>query len=282
MNYRHAFHAGNVADVLKHALLARMLDHLGRKDAPYRFVDTHAGIGLYDLAGEEAGRTGEWQDGIGRLEAPFAADVEAVLEPYRAVLARIRDRFGPSAYPGSPLVALDRMRPGDRAILCELHPEDRLTLAGRVRRDRRAKVLWLDGWVGLGSLVPPPERRGLVLIDPPYEVPGELAAAGRNLLGAVRRWPTGTVALWYPVKDGAGVDALVANVAAALPRPGLRIELTAAKPDGTGLAGSGLLVVNPPWTLEAEARLLLPALAERLDRGGRTETLCRALGPTSG
>ena len=212
------------------------------------------------------------------MDEPFADDVEAVLAPYRAVLARIRDRFGPAAYPGSPLVALGMMRPGDRAILCELHPADRLTLAARLRRDRRAKVLGLDGWVGLGSLVPPPERRGLVLVDPPYEVPGELAAAGRNLLAAVRRWPTGTVALWYPVKDGAGVDALVADLAAQLPRPGLRIELTAGKPDGTGLAGSGLLVVNPPWTLEAEASLLLPALAARLDRGGRTATLCRSLG----
>ncbi len=278
MNYRHAFHAGNVADVLKHALLARMLAHLGRKDAPYRFVDTHAGIGLYDLAGDEASRTGEWREGIGRMEAPFDAEVEAVLSPFRTALARVRERFGPDAYPGSPLLALEAMRPGDRAVFCELHEADRQTLAARLRRDRRAKVLGLDGWVGLGSLLPPPERRGLVLVDPPYEVAGELAVVGRRLLEAVRRWPTGMFALWYPVKDEATLAGMAAEVAAQLTRPGLRIELTAAKPDGTGLAGSGLIVVNPPWTLEAETRLLLPALLARLDRGGRTATTCTALG----
>jgi 23S rRNA (adenine2030-N6)-methyltransferase len=278
VNYRHAFHAGNVADVLKHALLARMLAHLGRKDAPYRFVDTHAGIGLYDLAGDEASRTGEWREGIGRMEAPFDAEVEAVLSPFRTALARVRERFGPDAYPGSPLLALEAMRPGDRAVFCELHEADRQTLAARLRRDRRAKVLGLDGWMGLGALLPPPERRGLVLVDPPYEVAGELAVVGRRLLEAVRRWPTGMFALWYPVKDEATLAGMAAEVAAHLTRPGLRIELTAAKPDGTGLAGSGLIVVNPPWTLEAETRLLLPALLARLDRGGRTATTCTALG----
>lgn len=267
MNYRHAFHAGNFADVMKHVLLTRILLHLARKPTPFRVIDTHAGIGLYDLAGEEAARTGEWRSGIGLMEKPFNPDVEALLAPWRAVLAAIRGRHGPSAYPGSPLVAREMLRPEDRAIFVEKHPEDHARLAARLGRAANAKALRLDGWLALGSFVPPKERRGLVLIDPPFEEAGEFSRCAGRLVRAQGRWPTGIYALWYPVKRAAEVEDLVGSLAAALAVPALRLELNVAPPDGTRLSGSGMIVVNPPWTLAGEAASLLAAWAGRFGGG---------------
>jgi 23S rRNA (adenine2030-N6)-methyltransferase len=219
MNYRHAFHAGNFADVMKHVVLTRVLLHLRRKETPFRVIDTHAGIGLYDLAADEALRTGEWRDGIGRLETPLNPDAEALLAPYREVLARMRQEFGADAYPGSPAIARDALRAGDRAIFVELHPDDGALLARRFNRGR-SKVLHLDGWTALHGLIPPPERRGLVLIDPPYEDRDELVRLAGEVTRAVRKWPTGIFALWYPIKatgpvDGGGVDRRPARKRAA-------------------------------------------------------------------
>lgn len=277
MNYRHAFHAGNFADVVKHAILSRILTHLGLKDAAFRVVDTHAGIGWYDLAGDEAGRTGEWRDGIGRLDAPLADEAEALLAPYRAALAGCRARHGADAYPGSPAIVLSHLRSQDRAIFVEKHPADAALLAERMRRRRGAKVLTLDGWTALGAVIPPPERRGLVLIDPPYEEKGELEAAARHLAAAFRRWPTGILALWYPIKDPGACDRMAAALASRLDREALRLELTTGGA-GPGLAGTGLFVVNPPWTLAEDAARLLPALAERLARGPGATWLVDRLG----
>ncbi|MDB5589830.1 23S rRNA (adenine(2030)-N(6))-methyltransferase RlmJ [Enterovirga sp.] len=275
MNYRHAFHAGNFADVMKHALLCRILLHLGRKEAPYRFIDTHAGIGLYDLGGDEASRTGEWRDGIGRLDEPLDEEAETLLAPYRHALAEVRARYGPSSYPGSPLVARELMRRQDRAILVEKHPEDAALLASTAQAARAGKVLPMDGWTALGSLVPPRERRGLVLVDPPYEELDELARGAGRLARAHRKWPTGILALWYPVKREREVEAALARfveIAAPAPSTALRLELRLEPADDARLTGSGLLVVNPPWTLQGEAEILLGALAERL---GRRRPSCR-------
>jgi 23S rRNA (adenine2030-N6)-methyltransferase len=266
MNYRHAFHAGNFADVMKHALLTRILVHLRLKETPFRVVDTHAGIGRYDLAGEEAERTLEWRAGIGRLDEPFGPDVEALLAPYREVLAAVRERYGATIYPGSPAIVRELLRPADRAVFVEKHPEDGAVLAERFNTVTNAKVMRIDGWMALRGLIPPKERRGLVLIDPPFEEPGELQRAAERLADALRRWPTGIFAFWYPIKSPAEVDAFVAEVARTSGRPLLRTELLVDPPDGVRLAGSGLLLVNPPWKLAEEAGLLLPAFAERLAR----------------
>jgi 23S rRNA (adenine2030-N6)-methyltransferase len=278
MNYRHAFHAGNFADVMKHALLVRLIAYLKRKETPFRIVDTHAGVGLYDLGADEAARTGEWTGGVGRLEEPFAPGVEAILAPYRAVLADVRARHGATAYPGSPAIAREMLRPGDQAVAVELHPADHAALAARYAGAHVMKVLHLDGWTALHSLVPPKERRGLVLVDPPFEEPGELERLPAEILRALRKWPTGIYAGWYPIKDARTVDRALRAFAAS-PRPALRLELLVDRPDDPArLNGCGLVVVNPPWTLADEAALLLPALAERLSRGGYGAFRCDRLG----
>ncbi|GAB6841192.1 23S rRNA (adenine2030-N6)-methyltransferase [Methylorubrum rhodinum] len=280
MNYRHAFHAGNFADVLKHLVLVRVLTYLAAKPKPFRAVDTHAGIGLYDLDADEAGRTGEWHDGIGRLDAPFAPEVEALLAPYREAVAAVRARYGARTYPGSPAIIREALRAGDKGVFVELHPVDAGTLAERYASDSRTKVLHLDGWTALNALIPPPERRGLVLIDPPYEERGEIDRLGTSLLKAVRKWPTGIFLGWYPIKDLSAVDRMAAALDAGLERPALRLDLMIERPDDpTRLSGTGLIVINPPWTLAAEAEIVLPALAERLARGGYGAFRCERLGP---
>ena len=280
MNYRHAFHAGNFADVMKHALLVRIIAYLQRKDTAFRVIDTHAGIGLYDLAASEAGRTGEWADGIGRLDEAFSPEVEEVLAPYRTVVADVRARHGESAYPGSPAILREILRRQDRGVFVELHPADYKVLNQAFNEVANLKVLHLDGWTALHSLIPPKEKRGLVLIDPPYEQPNELERLGGELLAALRKWPTGIYAGWYPVKDLGPVDALAERLDRESPRPGLRLELLVDDPrDPTRLNGSGLFVLNPPWSLKDEAELLLPALAERLSRGGYGAYRCEAFGP---
>ena len=280
MNYRHAFHAGNFADVLKHLVLVRVLAHLAAKPKPFRAIDTHAGIGLYDLDADEAGRTGEWHDGIGRLDAPFAPEVEALLAPYREAVAAVRARYGAATYPGSPAIIREALRAGDKGVFVELHPVDAGTLSQRYASDSRTKVMHLDGWTALNALIPPPERRGLVLIDPPYEERGEIDRLGASLLKAARKWPTGVFLGWYPIKDILGVDRMAAALDAGVERPALRLDLMIERPDDPArLSGTGLVVINPPWRLAAEAELFLPALAERLARDGYGAFRCQRLGP---
>jgi 23S rRNA (adenine2030-N6)-methyltransferase len=280
MNYRHAFHAGNFADVMKHALLARVLAYLQRKDAPVRVIDTHAGVGLYDLAADEAGRTGEWHDGVGRLAEPFEPEVEALLAPYRQILAAVKARHGDMAYPGSPTIIRESLRRQDRGIFVELHPADHAVLAERFNAVTNTKVMHLDGWTALHALVPPKEKRGLVLIDPPYEEVNELERLGGELLKALRKWPNGVFMAWYPVKTVAPIEAVTARLHRESARPGLRLELYVDDPAvATRLNGSGLFVLNPPWILQQEAETLLPALAERLSRQGYGAFRCEAFGP---
>ena len=264
MNYRHAFHAGNFADVLKHVLLARMLVYLVRKPAPLRYIDIHAGIGRYDLAGSEAARTGEWRQGIGRVLAEHPPEaVGSLLAPYLDAVGPRGEDGRPLLYPGSPAIAQAILRPEDRLLLCELHPDDVAALRAGMRRDRRVTILASDGYQALKAAVPPPERRGLVLLDPPFEDRAEWDHMTAAFVEAYRRWPTGTYALWYPIKDGAPTALFLRGLRElGLPKT-LEVEVfgdTLAE-RLTGLRGSGLFIVNPPYTLAAEARTLLPYLA---------------------
>ena len=268
MNYRHAFHAGNFADVLKHAVLVRVLIHFAAKEAPFCMIETHAGAGRYDLAGEEASRSGEWREGIGRIfERPPGGEAGALLQPYLAVVRAENPAGGLHIYPGSPALARALLRPQDRMIFCELQPQERALLAANTKGDRRAKVIEIDGWTALKAYVPPPERRGLVLVDPSFEQPGEFGRLAAGLAEAHRRWATGIYLLWYPIKDPVETEAFARRVARLGMAKILRIELTigSLRPDES-LAGCGLLVVNPPWTLEGEMTLLLPELARALGR----------------
>ena len=279
MNYRHAFHAGNFADVMKHVMLVRILCYLRRKDKPFRVIDTHAGTGFYDLAGEEAERTLEWQGGVARLEKPFELEVKHLLEPYREVLNSARRRHGEHIYPGSPLVIRELLRKQDRAVLAELHPADGALLTERFNTIANIKVLRLDGWTALHGLIPPKERRGLVLVDPPYEERGEFERLAKEIARAVAKWPTGIYMAWYPIKDPAEIEPVAAALAGAVTRPALRLELRIARPDDVSrLNGCGLFIVNPPWMLEGEASLILPALAERLAQGDYGAYRCERLG----
>ena len=272
MNYRHAFHAGNFADVIKHAVLCRVLLHLQGKPAPFRVIDTHAGAGAYDLLGAEAGKTGEWRDGIGRLlAAELAAPVHALLKPYLDAVTALNPDGRISIYPGSPVLAQALLRRQDRLLACELEPQAAAALTRRLRGDPRAKALAIDGWTALTAYVPPNERRGLVLVDPPFEQPGDFSRLAQGLETAHRKWPTGTYLLWYPVKDPAEVTALIRRTSRLKIPKTLRAELIVSSvTDDTRLRGSGLIVVNPPWTLADELKILLPALAAILARDGRS------------
>jgi 23S rRNA (adenine2030-N6)-methyltransferase len=266
MNYRHAFHAGSFADVVKHAVLARILVHLCAKPAAFRVIDTHAGAGLYDLAGDEAMRSPEWRDGIGRLlAAPIAEPVRALLAPYLDVVASLNSTGQLTIYPGSPAIVRAFLRPQDRLIACELEPNAAATLTRNLAGDRRVKAITIDGWTALNAYVPPPERRGLVLIDPPFENEDDFTQLARGLETAHRKWAHGTFLLWYPIKGREQPDALARRLRrSGIPKT-LRAEVTvAAERDSTRLSGCGLIVVNPPWTLEAELAALLPELARIL------------------
>ena len=267
MNYRHAFHAGNFADVVKHAVLARIVVHLREKESAFRIIDTHAGSGLVRLGGPEASRTGEWRQGIGRLlAATLDPEIRVLLAPYLDALAAYNVEGRMVAYPGSPLLALSWLRPQDRLIACELAPAAAAALGRALGKDRRAKVITIDGWTALTAYVPPKERRGLVLIDPPFEAPGELDRLAEHLVRAHRKWSTGIYLLWYPIKARAETDRFGRRVAELGVPKILRAEVMIAAQHAKSLIGSGLLLVNPPWKLETELKTLLPALAEVLRR----------------
>ncbi|MGA2565993.1 MAG: 23S rRNA (adenine(2030)-N(6))-methyltransferase RlmJ [Pseudolabrys sp.] len=271
MNYRHAFHAGNFADVFKHAVLCRILDYLRTKPAPFRVIDTHAGAGLYDLAGSEASRGGEWRDGIARLmAAPLAAPVAALLAPYLEVVGALNERGRLKTYPGSPALARAWLRPQDRLIVCEVEPQAAAALRQNLRGDVRIKTLEIDGWTALGAYVPPKERRGLVLVDPPFEEDSDFHRLSHGLAEAHRKWATGIYALWYPIKDRGEPDALAKRLRRSGIAKMLRAELNVAPlGEPTRLNGCGMILVNPPWTLESELSVLLPALAGILGRDGK-------------
>jgi 23S rRNA (adenine2030-N6)-methyltransferase len=275
MNYRHAFHAGGFADVIKHIVLVRILIYLQDKQAAFRVIDTHAGAGVYDFAGDEARRGGEWLTGIARvMQARFSDTTLPLVAPYLDIVRAFNPPAELKAYPGSPLIARALLRPQDRLTACEVEPKARKHLIEALRRDTQARVVDLDGWVALPAFVPPNERRGLVLIDPPYEQKDEFERIAAGFAEAFAKWPTGSYLLWYPVKSRRATDTLarhVAEVAGAGAPPGkcLRLEFSVAPQiAGTGLNSAGLLIVNPPWTLARELKAILPELEKPLGQGG--------------
>jgi 23S rRNA (adenine2030-N6)-methyltransferase len=270
MNYRHVFHAGNFADVLKHTVLARILDYLKRKPGAFRVIDTHAGIGLYDLTSEEAQKTGEWCGGIGRLiEGTLPDTAAALLRPYLDTVRAFNTEGGIRYYPGSPLVTRHLLRDIDRLTAIELHPDDSMALRERFAGDWQVRVIALDGWLALGAHVPPKEKRGLVLVDPPFEKEGEFDRLVDGLVKAYRRWPGGTYALWYPVKDRDAVERFRARLGQTGIEKMLDIVLEIRAPSSEPrLDGCGMVVINPPYVLEEEMSALLPVLCRILGESG--------------
>jgi 23S rRNA (adenine2030-N6)-methyltransferase len=270
MNYRHGYHAGNFADVLKHTALCELLRLLTAKDKKLFVLDTHAGAGGYDLGSGLARRTGEAEAGIARLIVSPRAGMPPAVARYLAAVAAYDRKFGPAGggvrrYPGSPRLVRAALRPGDRFIACELQPAEALALKREFAGDRAVEVRQADGYKVLKALLPPPERRGLVLVDPPFETADEFERLLRALRQGVRRFATGCYALWYPIKDEAAA-AFAAELAAFKPLI-LELHLSAVEPGK--LAASALAVINPPWRFEEAMREALPWIAERLGPGVR-------------
>ena len=266
MNYRHSFHAGNFADVMKHVVLARIIEYLKLKDKAFRVIDTHAGSGIYALTEGDAARTGEWHGGIEKLlSAKFEAGVAELLLPYIHSVQAQNGSGELKTYPGSPKITRHLLRNQDRLTAIELHPKDAKLLAKAFDGDFQTRVIELDGWLSLGAHLPPKEKRGLVLTDPPFEEPGEFERMVEGLQKAHGRWPGGIYALWYPVKDRPAVakfhKALGQSGIAKILRAELMIRGAGSEPR---LDGCGMIMVNPPFVLEAELKLILPALAKCL------------------
>jgi 23S rRNA (adenine2030-N6)-methyltransferase len=257
MNYRHAFHAGNHTEVFKHAALTFVLEQLLAKPQPFVVLDTHAGVGAYDLTSDEARRTGEFQDGVGRIAGHGLASAPT----YSRVIAEMNPS-GLAAYPGSPEIVRRLMRDQDRLIACELHPQDAEALKARYRDERRVLVHRRDGYEAIGALLPPAERRGLVFIDPPFEQKDEAERAAEALGAGLKRWSNGIFLVWYPVKDSRIGEILSrAAVGGSFPKA-LRAEFLPYQQDDVALAGGGIIICNTPWKLDEK----LSALCEELGR----------------
>lgn len=272
MNYRHGYHAGNFADLLKHTALCELLRLLTAKDKKLFVLDTHAGAGGYDLGSEQARRTGEAEAGIARLTAEARAGMPAAVARYIAAVQAYDRKFGPSRgalqrYPGSPRLIRAALRPGDRFVACEMHPQEALLLKREFAGDRAVEVRQADGYHALKELLPPVERRALVLIDPPFEAIDEFERLARAVRHGLRRFPIGCYAIWYPIKDEAAVSSFFASLSEV---KCLRMELDLGPrvPEGK-LAACGLVVINPPWKFEEAMREALPWIAARLGDGVR-------------
>ena len=275
MNYRHAFHAGGFADVIKHIVLVRILTYLQEKPAAFRVIDTHAGAGLYDLTGEEARRSGEWLTGIARImQARFSETTLPLVKPYLDIVRAFNPDRDLKAYPGSPLIARALLRPQDRLTACEVEPKARKRLIDALRRDTQARVVDLDGWMALPAFVPPNERRGLVLIDPPFEQKDEFERLADGFAEAFAKWPTGIYLLVVsgqepPRHRHAGAPCRRIVAASKPAGKSLRLEFSVApQAADAALVSTGLLIVNPPWTLLGELKTILPELEKPLGQGG--------------
>lgn len=263
MNYRHAFHAGNHADVVKHLIISRIIALLARKEAPFVCLDSHAGLGLYDLKGDEASRTGEWLEGIARLWN--ADDLPASTDDYFNVLKAMNPDGELRYYPGSPELARQLTRDQDRVLLNEKHPHDGQLLKENMRGDRRVAVHLGEGWHVPRALLPVAEKRALLLIDPPFEQSDELERCITALNESISRMRQTIVAIWYPIKDERQLKRFYQGLSKSTAPKLLRAELFVHSPDdATRLTGSGLVIANAPWGLEEELKTLLPWLAKQL------------------
>lgn len=250
LSYQHIYHAGNLADVQKHALLCAMLEYMVQKPKPLTYIETHAGRGLYDLGSAEAVRTGEAAQGIAVLEARLPPD-----HPYRRRVAEERALHGPRAYPGSPLLAAGLLRDGDVMHLSELHPQEYRALA-QVMEPWGAHLRAEDGFRAALALAPPTPRRGLMLIDPSYEVKADYATIPKHIATIARKWNVGTLALWYPLLSAGLHKPMVAELQESFPEALCHEVRFPPAREGHGLLGSGMFIVNPPWgTLDEAARL---------------------------
>ena len=277
MNYRHGYHAGNFADLLKHTALCELLRLLTAKDKKLFVLDTHAGTGGYDLAADKSRRTGEAEAGIARLLAAGTAGAPAAVARYLAAVQAYDRKFGAPAgvlrrYPGSPRLIRAALRPGDRFIACERHPEEALALKREFAGDRAVEVRQGDGYHALKAMLPPVERRGLVLIDPPFEASDEFDVLLRALRQGLRRFATGCYAVWYPIKDEAAAADFVAALG-GLKLLAMELRLGTEAPAGK-LAACGLVVVNPPWRFDEAMHDALPWIAGRL--GPQVSASCSA------
>ena len=274
MNYRHHFHAGNFADVVKHALFVRLLLALQRKEKGFLYLDTHAGRGRYDLekasAGDSLARQPEWPDGIGRLWARPPAEILSGLVEYVDLVRTFDRRFGnldaaPRFYPGSPWIARTLSRTVDRLALCEQHAGEFAALRSEFIRQPRVSLHAMDGYGAMRAMLPPPERRALVLIDPPFEAQDEFARIADALRDGVSRFSSGVFVVWYPLTARARVDEFLAAVRAQRPGPALAVEvMIAGEAAALKMKGCGLLVINPPWGFESEAKAIAGFLAKAL------------------
>ena len=275
LSYRHAFHAGNHADVLKHLVLIEILRHLGRKDAPFDYLDTHSGGGLFALDAAETASLQEYKSGIARI---YGSD-EPALAPYLETVKAFNAGSSLSVYPGSPAIATHWLRPQDKAWLCELHPADHKSLVANLRGHRNVRVAREDGFAKLKALMPPASRRAAVLIDPSYEIKSDYDGVVDAIAGAYRKFPSGTYALWYPVVERVRVERLERRVADSGLRNVQQFELgIAPDTDAKGMTASGMIVVNPPWTLLDTLQPLLPTLAGAL-ADGAGHSRCAVLVP---
>lgn len=263
MNYRHAYHAGNVCDVVKHSVFTLVLKHLCEKKSPFAVMDTHAGAGLYDLNGEQASKTGEAEGGIIRLmQSP---EIKEAAE-YCNFIKELNNGNEPSVYPGSPLIAAKMLREGDTIVACELHQEDVKTLRRNMEKFPAVRVHYRDGYEAMKALLPPASRRGVVLIDPPYESTDEFEQLTKAVKDAYLKWATGQYMIWYPIKDRPAIwrwqeemskTGIIRQLCAEFVyAPEVRSDM---------LNGSGLLFINPPWKIEEELRALFPALHKALE-----------------
>lgn len=259
LSYRHSFHAGNHADVLKHTVQSLILASLKQKDKAFVYHDTHSGAGRYDLAGEHAEKTGEYKDGIGLIWQ--RDDVPLAMLPYIEAIRRLNENNHLRYYLGSPKLGRQLLREQDRAIFSELHSTDFPLLRQEFRGDRQVKMYKEDGFARLKASLPPKERRGLVLIDPSYELKHEYRDVVNAIEESVKRWATGTYAIWYPVVYRENVDLITRGLEKCGIRNILQIELGVA-PDSLerGMTGSGMIVINPPWALEQQMQQILPWL----------------------
>ncbi len=264
LSYRHSFHAGNHADVLKHFVLVQLLQYLNQKAKPYFVVDTHAGAGLYALDHSHAVKNAEYEEGIAKLLA--SNNLPEPLKDYVQLVKRFNPNGGLLHYPGSPLIAQALMRPDDRLRLFELHPADSKLLEQNFEHDRHVKIEPSDGFAGLKAYLPPPPRRALVLIDPPYEVKDDYKTVVNTLKDALKRFSTGTYAVWYPMLQREESQELPEKLKRLDITHWLHVglQVTTPTPDGFGMHGSGLFIINPPWTLHATLKAVLPFLTKTL------------------
>jgi 23S rRNA (adenine2030-N6)-methyltransferase len=268
LSYRHMFHVGNFADVFKHALLTRLLIALASKDKPLLYLDTHAGIGLYDLTHSWAQKAREYESGIARVWQ--AEDAPQAIEPYLKVIRELNPHGTLRYYPGSPLIAKRFLRDGDRMVLVELNKVDHEELQSVMSREKHVAVELMDAYHALKAYVPPAERRGLVLIDSSFDRAREFDRILKALKEAHARWSSGVYAIWYPIMDTVAMRDFAASVQRAGIRKILRVELEVREPDESGIVpGCGMLVVNPPWHFDEEAKPIVKWLAKKLLVSGR-------------